>query len=235
LTEVAVKKHVQWAKDNKSHDWNTVLWTDESTIELGKCPGCQFVAHWPGKNIPECIQPTFHSGHKLLMVWGVVAHRWKRPLIRLNMLPEEEDRTKKQKKKGRGLNGSKYVSQVLRRPLKDFIEEIEGKRGHDMLVVEDGAPGHTSKIASRAQSELGINKLTHPPKSPDLDSIEPLWYLIKTHIADIPGSSNSLNNFWEAVQQVWDEITPDEIEQYTGKMKDQVEAVRTAKGWHTKF
>jgi hypothetical protein len=124
---------------------------------------------------------------------------------------------------------------VLRGPLKDFIEEIEGKRGHDMLVVEDGAPGHTSKIASRAQSELGINKLTHPPKSPDLDSIEPLWYLIKTHIADIPGSSNSLNNFWEAVQQVWDEITPDEIEQYTGKMKDQVEAVRTAKGWHTKF
>jgi transposase len=137
------------------------------------------------------------------------------------MSQEEEDETGKSKKRrGRGLNGSKYVSQVLQGPLRDFIKELEEERGHAMLVVEDGAPGHTSKLASAARAELGITKLTHPPKSPDLNPIEPLWYLLKTRIADIPGSGNSLDKLWEAAQRVWDGITQEDIEKHTGRMDD---------------
>jgi hypothetical protein len=80
------------------------------------------------------------------------------------------------KRKGRGLNGGKYVAQVLKGLLKDFVEELEVERGHSILVVDDGAPGHTSKVASKAQSELNLKKLTHPPKSPHLNPIKPLWY-----------------------------------------------------------
>jgi hypothetical protein len=54
-------------------------------------------------------------------------------------------------------------------------------------------------------------------------------------MADIPGSANSLDNLWAATQQAWEEITPTEIEKHTGKMKDWVEAVMKAKGWHTRF
>jgi hypothetical protein len=103
------------------------------------------------------------------------------------------------------------------------------------LVVEDGAPGHTSKLVTRAQENLGIRKLVHPPKSPDLNPIEPLWYLLKNRIADIPGSGNTLDNLWEAAQKVWDDITLEDIQKHTGRMKDRVEAVKQAKGWHTKF
>ena len=109
------------------------------------------------------------------------------------------------------------------------------ERGHDILVVEDGAPGHTSKVASKARSDLDLKKLTHPPKSPGLNPIEPLWYLVKTRVADIPGSNNTLDKLWEAVQEVWDNITPEEIEKHTGRMKDRVDAVKKARGWHTKF
>ncbi|KIM91810.1 hypothetical protein PILCRDRAFT_57472 [Piloderma croceum F 1598] len=104
-----------------------------------------------------------------------------------------------------------------------------------MLVVEDGAPGHTSKVASQAQSELGIKKLPHPPKSPDLNPIEPLWYVLKTRIADIRGSGNSLDNLWEAAKKVWDEFTPEEIKKYTATMDDRVWAIKDAEGWHTKY
>jgi hypothetical protein len=45
---------------------------------------------------------------------------------------------------------------VLKGPLKDFVEELEAEKGHDILVVEDGAPGHTSKVASKAQLELSL-------------------------------------------------------------------------------
>jgi hypothetical protein len=143
--------------------------------------------------------------------------------------------TKGKKKGGRGLNGSKYVTQVLKGPLKEFVKEMEREREHSMLVVEDGAPGHTSKLASQARSELGIKKLSHPPKSPDLNPIEPLWYGLKTHIVDICGSGNSLDNLWEVVKKVWDEFTPEAIKKYTATMDDHVQAIKDAEGWHTKY
>ena len=51
----------------------------------------------------------------------------------------------------------------------------------------------------------------------------------------LQGSSNSLDNLWAAAQNVWDEITLEDIEKHTGKMQDRVEAVKGAKGWHTRF
>jgi transposase len=133
------------------------------------------------------------------------------------------------------MNGPKYVTQVLQGPLKDLREEMEAKRSHSMLVVEDGAPGHRSKLTKNAQSKLGIIQLTYPPNSPDLNPIEPLWYLLKNRIANIPGSANTLDKLWEAAQKVWEEITPDKIRKFTGTMSDRVEAVTKAKGWHTKY
>jgi hypothetical protein len=152
------------------------------------------------------------------------------------MSPEEMGEAENPKRKGgQGMNGPKYVTQVLQGPLKDFVEEMEGERGHSMLVVEDGAPGHRSKLTKNARSKLGIIQLTHPPNSPDLNPIEPLWYLLKNRIADIPGSANTLDKLWEVAQKVWEEITPEEIRKFTGTMSDRVEAVAKAKGWHTKY
>ena len=77
-----------------------MIWTDESTIELGKCAGHQFVMRLPGEeHLPECIQLTFPSGCQSLMVWGVIAHGCKAPLIRLDMLLEQEVEVGENKKR----------------------------------------------------------------------------------------------------------------------------------------
>jgi hypothetical protein len=46
------------------------------------------------------------------------------------------------------------------------------RRWRDILVLEDGAPPHLSKMTKAIQQRLGINSLTHPPSSPDLNAIE---------------------------------------------------------------
>jgi len=104
---------------------------------------------------------------------------------------------------------------VLQGPLNEVVEGLVEERGHDILAVEDGAPGHVSKLTSAAQAELDIKSPTHPSKSPDLNPIELLWNLLKNYITDIPGSMNSLDKLWEATQKVWNEITADEIKKYT--------------------
>ena len=106
---------------------------------------------------------------------------------------------------------------------------------HLMLVVEDGAPAHTSHLIKSAWLKLGIIPLTHPPSSPDLNPIKPLWLLLKNCVADTPGASNSLENLWLAAQHAWEEITEEEIQRHTRKMPERVAQVQAAKGWHTRF
>ncbi|ETW83901.1 hypothetical protein HETIRDRAFT_46863 [Heterobasidion irregulare TC 32-1] len=104
-----------------------------------------------------------------------------------------------------------------------------------MLVVEDGAPAHTSCLTKSAWLKLGITLLIHPSSLPDLNPIELLWLLLKNHVADTPGASNSLKNLWLAAQHTWEEITEEEIQRHTGKMLERVAQVQAAKGWHTRF
>jgi hypothetical protein len=56
----------------------------------------------------------------------------------------------KGKKKGGGPDRPKYAKQVLEGPLKDFVAEMKAKRGPKILVLEDGAPSHHSKVAAKA-------------------------------------------------------------------------------------
>ena len=139
------------------------------------------------------------------------------------------------KKRGGGLNGPQYVDQILKGPLKRFLDTVEEQKGREVLAVEDGAPCHRSTVAKNTRHELGIRNLEHPPSSPDLNPIEPLWLVLKNRVADIPGSQNSIDALWAAVQQVWDELTIGEVRKHTNRMQDRVDEVSKAKGWHTSF
>ncbi|ETW85603.1 hypothetical protein HETIRDRAFT_43906, partial [Heterobasidion irregulare TC 32-1] len=194
---------------------------------LEERPGHRRVTRLPGEEfLPENIQPTFKSGRKSIMVWGCIAHHVKGPLIKLEFPPETMNG---------GLDTKEYVTQVFEGPLKDFFDRMEQQQICLMLVVEDGAPAHTSCLAKSARLKLGITPLTHPPSLPDLNPIELLWLLLKNCVADILGASNSLKNLWLAAQHAWEEITEEEIQRHTRKMSERVAQVQAAKGWHTRF
>lgn len=234
LTTKAVQKRQEWAIQNKGRTWSNIIWTDEASIETGERPGPQRVTRRPHEEyLPENIAPTFRSGRQSIMVWACITHNKKGPIIRVNTVPETTSKTGR--RNGGGLNGPRYVEQILVGPLKEFLEQEEKNMGQKMLIVEDGAPSHRSVVAKHARIDAGFTNLTHPPSSPDLNPIEPLWFVLKKRVADIPGSGNSLDALWAAVQRAWGEITVEDIRKYTGQMDDRVEAVREANGWHTKF
>jgi hypothetical protein len=116
-----------------------------------------------------------------------------------------------------------------------YIDAVKEEEGSGVLIMEDRAPSHHSKLAQQDQLQLGIKSLPHPPHSPDLNQIEPLWYVLKQHIADIPGSGNSLDELWGAAKQAWDDISLEDIQAHTSKMKDHSSAIKAVKGWHTGF
>jgi hypothetical protein len=217
LSTKAFWERQEWAICNDGHSWNDIIWTDEASIQTREKVVCQRVTRQPHEEyLPENIAPTFRSGHQSIMVWACITHNTKGPIIRVNTVPETT--SKKGQRNGGGLNAPQYVKQILNGPLKEFSEQEEKNMAQKMLIVEDGAPSHQSIVAKHAQIDTGSTNLIHPPSSPDLNPIKPLWLILKRCVADIPGSGNSLDVLWAAVQKAWGEISVEDIQKHTGRM-----------------
>lgn len=232
-----INKRLGWGKKNVTADWKKWIWTDEFTVELGKPQGRKFVTRQPGEEfLPECIHATHRSGRQSQMFWACIGYDWKGPLVVLKMsepkLVKKRDGT--MKKVGGGFDGPCYVEQILEGPLKRVWDEKTAFQ-EGWGIVEDGAGAHRSALAKKARERLGIQKHLHIADSPDLNAAEPLWQLIKARLWQIPGAHSSLPKMIEAVKQIWDEITPEDIMKHTSHMQDRVDQVLSAKGWHTAF
>ncbi|QRW21034.1 aldo/keto reductase family protein [Rhizoctonia solani] len=217
LDKQKVLKRLEWACVNWFRNWDEAIWTDKLQLGTGNHSVHPMVTRKPGEAyLPECLAPTFQSGHEALMVWGCISHGYKGPLIQLEMAPWLQLRNGRWR--GGGFNSEGYVMQVLNGPLKDFIAQMEKVKGHRMLVVEDGAPAHKGKLAKQACEELGIKHIAHPPSSPDLNPIEPLWMELKRRVYSTPGARRSLEHLWNATEAAWKSFTADDINKYTRKM-----------------
>jgi hypothetical protein len=121
------------------------------------------------------------------------AHGKKWDLVQLSIPPSEVQ------EKGKGMKGEKYVGMVINGLLKRAARQLRTARWRDILVVEDGAPCHTSKVAKKARTKWGISRLPYPPSSPDLNPIEDVRHLLKIKVSQIPTQATNLDMLWEQV------------------------------------
>ncbi|QRV81317.1 DDE superfamily endonuclease [Ceratobasidium sp. AG-Ba] len=167
------------------------------------------------------------------MAWGAIAHGVKGPIVILET--SQKTTTATRQKQGGDLNAKGYTNQVISRPLKEFWQQLTKEQGHDMFIVEDGAPLHKGRAAQKAQDELGMKHLLHPPNSPDLNPIEPIWHILKKHVAKVPGYCKNCKSLQAAIKTACDSIDVGEINKHTSKMDAHVKAVKAAHGRHTHF
>lgn len=210
------RAHWRWGEE----DWKHVIWTDESSVEIGKDSRRLWVWRRPGERYDEkCTAPTFKSGRQSLMIWGCMAFGRLGPLVRI---PKEE-RT-----------GADYVRLVLAGPLWDFYSELLEERGL-VAVMEDGAPIHRSKVAKNFRATHHMEVFPHPAQSPDINPIEHAWHKLKTNINQRPVIPKNLDEMWVAIQEEWEKIRVEFINGLVESMPRRVQAVAKAKGGPTKY
>jgi transposase len=167
ITAAQREKRLEWARDHVNwtmEDWKTVIWTDESSVEIGKESRTCTVWRREGEHYrEECLVPTFKSGRKSIMVWGCISYGKRGPLVRM---PSERRK------------GEDYVDLILAGPLWDYYVERFDAVGA-ALVMEDGAPVHCAKVAQRFRVCNFMERIPHPPQSPDLNPIEHVWKRLK--------------------------------------------------------
>ena len=84
-------------------------------------------------------------------------------------------------------------------------------------------------------NESGIPLLFHPPSSPDLNPIEPVWHELKKVLRALPHLPNTIQELCAAILSVWDTLPIEDVDKHINRMPDRVEAILAAKGGHTRF
>ena len=205
-------KHRNWT----SEEWKNVIWTDESTFEVGK--SSRQITVWRKSNERyklDCLTPTFKSGRTSVMVWGAFTATHKLPLIA--MPPGRR-------------TAIDFVEIVYDGVLGPFLDAHEDASG--LVLMEDGAPVHWSKAPATWRENHQIQKLEWPPNSPDLNPIENLWKVLKDRVQKRCRPKNQ-SEMWPGVEAEWMAIPQSRLESLVASMPERIKAVLHTRGGHT--
>ena len=106
--------------------WRKGRYTDETITRTDLLRRRRLLRKRGERRRLDCIQFTFHSGHKSIMAWAAIGYNYKSPLYFVSYEGE-----------GRGFIQQKYAKQILRGPLKEIFKQLG-----DFFYIEDNSKVH---------------------------------------------------------------------------------------------
>uniref|UniRef100_A0A8C5N0N9 Transposase n=1 Tax=Leptobrachium leishanense TaxID=445787 RepID=A0A8C5N0N9_9ANUR len=212
------KSRLQYAKshvDKPQKFWDSVLWTDETKLELFGPMDQRYV--WRRKNKAyeeKNTLPTVTHGGRSIMLWGCFASAGTGKLQRVQ-----------------GTMNSLQYQKILDDNVMQSVTNL--RLGRRWTFQQDNDPKHTSK-STRAWLQIkGWNILEWPSQSPDLNPIENLWWDLKKAVAvRKPKNVTELEAF---AHDEWAKIPVDRCKTLVSSYASCLKAVITVKGCCTKY
>lgn len=114
--------------------------------------------------------------------------------------------------------------------LRDWDKEV-----HEVILQQDNDPKHKAHITEEWLDEKGIQVLPWPPQSPDQNPIENLWEVVKDQVRQRNPLPRNKNELWEALVEEWEKIPLAVVRHLYHSIPSRIEALKKAKGGHTKY
>lgn len=214
-----MRERLKFAREHKNwtlEQWRKVIWTDESSIEIGADIDLKKVWREPKeKFLRDCLKPSFMSGRTKVMVWGAIRGNEKSKLV---ILPKGRIRSKE------------YVDYVCKPVLLDFYNSKP-----DATLMEDNAPIHRSRKTNEWREAAGIRKLKWPSRSPDLNPIENIWNKLKREFHREWYNHRSRRTTQLMLRYAWSSISIEYVNRLINSMPSRMQQVIDAKGGSIKY
>ena len=101
--------------------------------------------------------------------------------------------------------------------------------------MKDGASIHRYNVAKKFRQDNSLKTFPHPTQSPDMNSIEHVWYLIKVAINKRSVKPKNEEELKKALLKEWEKIDINTINQLINSMSNRVEQLIEVKGSSTRY
>ncbi|SPO29598.1 uncharacterized protein UTRI_05420 [Ustilago trichophora] len=207
-------KQLNWALSNQSTDWKHILFTDESTVQLGKRLGYTWVSQQAQtRNLLEYMVPTFWSGRFSIHVWARIRYNIKTRLYVIPLSPCKKRPKQNKWALAKTLTAKKYSNFILGGPLKSTVEQA-ALAGIELEVVKDGAKIHWANITKERQNK---------------------WALMKHRLSKQVPQPQTHEELAKAAEEAWNEIPMDHINASIDSKEERVAQVISKQGDPLKY
>ncbi len=202
------------AHADKDEDyWDSILWSDETKINVFGTDGFKTVWRRKGEEYKEkCMVPPVKHGGGSVLMWGCMSAAGVGELLFID-----------------GIMNSQMYCSILKEKMLPSLRAL----GRLALFQHDNDPKHTSKATVGFLKKNRVKVIQWPSMSPDLNPIEHLWGILKRQVEH--HSPYSIQSLKKVILEEWKKIDLAKCCQLVNSMPRRLGAIIKNHGGHTKY
>ena len=219
LTQNHRRLRLEWAQRWRNltvQHWEHVILGDESRFQLYPVDGRMRVRRLQGERfLDACTGTRVQAGGGSVHIWAAFHSGAKTPLVTLD----------------RNVTGVVYRD-IMQNSLVPFARHHFGA---NFRYQDDNATCHRARVVTQYLTQVGVNKMQQPAKSPDCNPIEHLWDELGRAVNNMDHPPQNLDQLRLALVQKWNEIPVERLQRLIASMPRRLAAIVQARGGNTRY
>lgn len=219
ISKVNRTRRVLWCRNKRFwtvSQWQKVIFSDETQVVIGQNNSVSVWRKSHEKWKHYCLNQRKTTAKFSCMFWGCITKDGVGTLVPIYG----------------NLNSTKYID-LLDTNLWPVVAKVFGAR--PFIFQDDNAPPHVSQQTSAWKEENGINRMTWPAQSPDLNIIENVWRCLKIQLSRKVDEIDSRQDLIDTFTHLWTGLSRTYISSLFSSIPKRIRNVIIQKGFITKY